>query len=71
MSFLPFGEGLRGCIAKQLAEQQLLIGLVALLEHHKYEPSADTQIPMRYDPGKLVLMPKTDIKLSVQWLEPH
>ncbi|XP_034475848.1 probable cytochrome P450 6u1 [Drosophila innubila] len=66
MSFLPFGEGLRGCIAMQLAEQQLLVGLVALLQHHRYAPCAETQIPLQYDNGKLLLMPKTDIQLSVE-----
>ncbi|EDW02487.1 probable cytochrome P450 6u1 [Drosophila grimshawi] len=66
MSFLPFGEGLRGCIAKQWAQQQLLVGLVILLQQHKYAPCAETQIPMQYDDGKLLLMPKTEIQLSVE-----
>ncbi|XP_060656095.1 LOW QUALITY PROTEIN: probable cytochrome P450 6u1 [Drosophila nasuta] len=69
MSFLPFGQGLRGCIAMQLAEQQLLIGLVALLHHHKYAPCAETQIPLQYDNRKLLLMPKTDIQLSVEYVD--
>lgn len=69
MSFLPFGEGLRGCIAMQLAEQQLLVGLVSLLQHHKYAPCAETQIPLQYDNRKLVLMPKTDIQLSVECVD--
>ncbi|KAH8297169.1 hypothetical protein KR044_005793, partial [Drosophila immigrans] len=68
MSFLPFGQGLRGCIAMQLAEQQLLVGLVALLQHHKYAPCAETQIPLQYDNRKLLLMPKTGIQLSVECL---
>ncbi|KAH8415935.1 hypothetical protein KR222_004325 [Zaprionus bogoriensis] len=69
MAFLPFGEGLRGCIAKQLAEQQLLVGLVALLQHHKYAPCADTQIPMQYDNAKVLLTPRQDIRLCVEHVE--
>ncbi|XP_030559989.1 probable cytochrome P450 6u1 [Drosophila novamexicana] len=69
ISFLPFGEGLRGCMAKQLAQQQLLVGLVALLQQHSYAPCAETQIPIQYDNRKLLLMPKTDIKLSVERLD--
>ncbi|KAH8370901.1 hypothetical protein KR093_005512 [Drosophila rubida] len=69
MSFLPFGQGLRGCIAMQLAEQQLMVGLVALLQHHKYSPCADTQIPLQYDNRKLLLMPKVDILLSVECVD--
>lgn len=69
MSFLPFGEGLRGCIARQLAEQQLLVGLVALLQRHKYAPCADTQIPLQYDNGKLLLMPENDIQLCVEYVD--
>ncbi|ALC40543.1 Cyp6u1, partial [Drosophila busckii] len=66
MSFLPFGAGLRGCIAQQFAEKQLLIGLVNLLQHHKYAPCAETQIPLQYDTRKLLLVPKVDIQLSVE-----
>lgn len=69
MSFLPFGEGLRGCIAKQLAEQQLLVGLVALLQRHKYAPCADTQIPLQYNNGKLLLTPEKDIQLCVEYTD--
>ncbi|EDW74134.1 uncharacterized protein Dwil_GK21537 [Drosophila willistoni] len=66
MSFLPFGAGLRGCLASQLAEQQLIVGLVALLQQHRYAPCADTTIPLKYDTKKLLLMPKSDIYLSVE-----
>jgi len=66
-SFLPFGDGLRGCIAARFAEQQLLVGLVALLKEHRYAPCAETTIPMAYDNRRLLLAPKSDIKLSVEW----
>ncbi|XP_016978764.1 probable cytochrome P450 6u1 [Drosophila rhopaloa] len=65
-AFLPFGDGLRGCIAARFAEQQLLVGLVALLKDHRYAPCAETTIPMEYDNRRLLLMPKSDIKLSVE-----
>jgi len=65
-AFLPFGDGLRGCIAARFAEQQLLVGLVALLRQHRYAPSAETSIPVEYDNRRLLLMPKSDIKLSVE-----
>ncbi|KAH8236975.1 hypothetical protein KR038_001582, partial [Drosophila bunnanda] len=68
-AFLPFGEGLRGCIAARFAEQQLLVGLVALLQHHRYAPCAETVIPMEYDKRRLLLMPKTDIRLRVELVE--
>ncbi|XP_016940339.3 probable cytochrome P450 6u1 [Drosophila suzukii] len=66
-SFLPFGDGLRGCIAARFAEQQLLVGLVALLKEHRYAPCAETTVPMAYDNRRLLLAPKSDIKLSVEW----
>ncbi|KAH8267073.1 hypothetical protein KR018_001711, partial [Drosophila ironensis] len=65
-TFLPFGEGLRGCIAKRFAEQTLLVGLVALLQRHRYAPCAETTMPMEYDNRQLLLKPKTDIRLSVE-----
>ncbi|KAH8348522.1 hypothetical protein KR084_008278, partial [Drosophila pseudotakahashii] len=68
-SFLPFGDGLRGCIAARFAEQQLLVGLVALLQEHRYAPCAETTIPMEYDNRRLLLMPKSDIKLSVERMD--
>ncbi|XP_022225630.2 probable cytochrome P450 6u1 [Drosophila obscura] len=66
MSFLPYGDGLRGCIAAQFVEQELLVGLVALLQNHRYSPCAKTVIPLEYDNSRLVLTPKTDIHLSVE-----
>ncbi|XP_017149864.1 probable cytochrome P450 6u1 [Drosophila miranda] len=66
MSFLPFGDGLRGCIAAQFVEQELLVGLVTLLQYHRYTPCSKTAIPLEYDNGRLLLMPKTDIHLNVE-----
>ncbi|XP_017078673.2 probable cytochrome P450 6u1 [Drosophila eugracilis] len=68
-AFLPFGDGLRGCIAARFAEQQLLVGLVALLKNHRYAPCVETTIPVEYDNRRLLLMPKSDIKLSVERVE--
>ncbi|KAH8372828.1 hypothetical protein KR009_005705, partial [Drosophila setifemur] len=65
-TFLPFGDGLRGCIAARFAEQSLLVGLVSLLQHHRYAPCAETTIPMEYDTRRLLLIPKGPIKLSVE-----
>ncbi|XP_034650651.1 probable cytochrome P450 6u1 [Drosophila subobscura] len=69
MSFLPFGDGLRGCIAAQFVEQELLVGLVALLQHHRYAPCAKTVIPLEYDNGRLLLMPKNEIYMSVERMD--
>ncbi|XP_017125756.1 probable cytochrome P450 6u1 [Drosophila elegans] len=68
-AFLPFGDGLRGCIAARFAEQQLLVGLVELLKGHRYAPCAETTIPMEYDNRRLLLAPKSDIKLNVERID--
>ncbi|KAH8279480.1 hypothetical protein KR026_011044 [Drosophila bipectinata] len=68
-AFLSFGDGLRGCIAKRFVEQVLLVGLVALLQHHRFSPCAETTMPVEYNNRKLLLAPKSDIKLKVERLD--
>uniref|UniRef100_A0A1A9X3V1 Cytochrome P450 n=1 Tax=Glossina brevipalpis TaxID=37001 RepID=A0A1A9X3V1_9MUSC len=65
-AFLPFGLGFRSCVAQQFVTQQLLIGLMTLLNLYSFAPCKKTSIPLTYDNGQFFLQPKPSIELLMK-----
>ncbi|KAL9914016.1 putative cytochrome P450 6u1 isoform 1-T5 [Glossina fuscipes fuscipes] len=65
-AFLPFGLGSRSCIAQHFAMQQLLVGLMTLLNMYRFAPCQNTIAPLRFDNSKFFLEPKPRIQLLMK-----
>ncbi|XP_037564606.1 cytochrome P450 3A19-like [Dermacentor silvarum] len=63
-SFLPFGEGPRQCVGMKFASMNVKLGLFHVLSRFSFETSSETQIPPKYQPSILLLLP-CDVKLRV------
>lgn len=66
MTWLPFGEGPRNCIAARFAMMQIRVGIISLLRNFKFSPCNDTPIPMDFGTAPNVLSPKNRIRLNVE-----
>ncbi|XP_075539623.1 cytochrome P450 3A9-like [Dermacentor variabilis] len=63
-TFLPFGEGPRQCVGMKFASMNIKLGLFHVLSRFSFETSSETQIPPKYQPSILLLLPY-DVKLRV------
>uniref|UniRef100_A0A1L8EGS3 Putative cytochrome p450 6a9-like protein n=1 Tax=Haematobia irritans TaxID=7368 RepID=A0A1L8EGS3_HAEIR len=62
---MPFGDGPRNCIGLRFAKMQIMVGLSLLLSRFKFQPCAETMIPMKYDKENFMLTPEKDLVLKV------
>lgn len=63
-SFLPFGEGPRQCVGMKFASMNVKLGLFHALSRFSFETCSETQIPPKYHPSILLLLPY-EIKLRI------
>lgn len=63
-SFLPFGEGPRQCIGMKFASMSFKLGLFHALSRFSFETCSETEIPPKYHPTILLLLPYK-VKLRV------
>ncbi|KAH8039499.1 hypothetical protein HPB51_007401 [Rhipicephalus microplus] len=56
-SFLPFGEGPRQCIGMKFASMSFKLGLFHALSRFSFETCSETEIPPKYHPTILLLLP--------------
>ncbi|XP_065307775.1 cytochrome P450 3A41-like isoform X2 [Dermacentor albipictus] len=64
-SFLAFGAGPRNCIGLRVALVQAKSVLAGLLRDVRFERCADTQVPVKFVPRRLLLEPSPAVKLRV------
>ncbi|XP_045520601.1 cytochrome P450 6B2-like [Pieris brassicae] len=66
-SFMPFGEGPRGCIGARLGQMQSLAGLAAILQKFTVEPSDKTPVELPVNPwSNIVQAVKGEIPLKLK-----
>ncbi|KAL4713172.1 hypothetical protein ACJJTC_018817 [Scirpophaga incertulas] len=52
---LPFGEGPRNCIGMRFAKVQSMLGTATFLKNFKVEPSAKTELELKFNPKTVVI----------------
>ncbi|XP_076383670.1 cytochrome P450 6A1-like [Megalopta genalis] len=65
MSFLPFGDGPRNCIAARFGTYQTKVGLIKTLENFNFSVCERTMIPYECDPRSIIYSPKRGIYLKI------
>lgn len=68
MTHLPFGDGPRTCIAMRMGRMQTKLGLVLMLQHHRFE-LAESQYhtqELTFSPAALALAPTDGIQLKIR-----
>lgn len=60
-----FGHGPRGCIGTRMAIVQMKAILATILREVRFEVCSETQIPLKYASGIMILEPETPIKVKV------
>ncbi|XP_017888667.1 probable cytochrome P450 6a17 [Ceratina calcarata] len=69
MSYLPFGDGPRNCIAARFAIYQTKVGIIKMLENFRLEVCEKTMIPYINNPTSLILSPKDGLYLKISKVE--
>ena len=64
-TYLPFGVGPRNCIGMRFAYQEIRLCLAKIIRQFRFEPTADTPIPTKFDLSKLGLLSTNTIPLKV------
>lgn len=64
-TYLPFGAGPRNCIAMRFALMQVKVCLAYILRHCRFTKCSETQVPIQFFRGQVVLVPK-DVTLKVE-----
>ncbi len=57
-TFLPFGQGPRGCIGMRFAQLEAKLGLAALVRHYEIVPCSQTVDKVEIDPESFLMSPK-------------
>ncbi|XP_043279161.1 cytochrome P450 6A1-like [Venturia canescens] len=65
MSWLAFGDGPRNCIGARFANYQSKVGLIKILQNHRVDVCAKTQIPYAIDPRSFLLTPVDGIHVKI------
>jgi len=63
-AYLPFGEGPRNCIGKQLALLEVRMALVSILKDFQFKKTSKTDDPLSLGVG-LTMFPKNGIILNI------
>lgn len=64
--YLPFGDGPRNCIGIRLGKMQTKVGLVLMLQNHKYEfDDGLKKCEMELDPKSFLLTPRGGLNLNI------
>lgn len=69
MSFLPFGEGPRGCIGQRFALMNMQIIVTMVLKDFELLPCEKTPKTITFDPKRSLLSPDQDIILKLRPLK--
>ncbi|XP_049271159.1 cytochrome P450 3A41 [Rhipicephalus sanguineus] len=64
-TYLPFGVGPRSCIGMRMGMVQVKYILYRLLQNVTFEPCAETQVPLSFAKGKVLLEPNPPIQLKI------
>lgn len=64
-TYLPFGVGPRSCIGMRMGMVQVKYILYRLLQNVTFEPCAETQVPLSFAKGKVLLEPDPPIQLKI------
>lgn len=64
-AYLPFGVGPRSCIGMRMGMVQVKHILYRLLQTAKFEPCSETQVPLSFAKGKVLLEPYPPIQLGI------
>lgn len=66
MPYMPFGDGPRICIGMRLAQLQVKIALILMLERYNFEiGSTEILDELPISPKTAILTPKTGLQLKV------
>nr|QTM97439.1 Cytochrome P450 [Sitophilus oryzae] len=63
--YLPFGEGPRNCIGTRFGLMTLKVGIIQMLLNFELKPSANTPIPLIYDPKAIIVSSKVGLPMKV------
>lgn len=66
MSFLPFGEGPRNCIALRFGMMQARIGLIMLLKNFHLTTCSKTIVPIVFAKNRMLLTPDAGLFLTIK-----
>ena len=69
-AYMPFGLGPRNCIGMRWGLVQVKLGLVHILRNHSVSPCDKTPDTIQFDPKAFVLIPKKDIYLKIEKVQP-
>ncbi|GJQ64933.1 putative heme binding protein [Trypoxylus dichotomus] len=67
-TYIPFGEGPRGCLGERFAKQTLKVGLLAVIRRYRLKLNPRVKLPLEYR-STIALTPATDILIDVQQIK--
>ncbi|EAT39035.1 AAEL009122-PA [Aedes aegypti] len=69
LTFIPFGEGPRMCVAARLGVLQTKIGLATLLMNFRFSRCKNSTEPLQYSPKHFILTPVGGLKMRVEKIQ--
>lgn len=64
-AYLPFGHGPRSCIGMRLAQVEMRLAIVSILQHYRFKTCEETEIPLKLSKANL-LKPENGVKLLLE-----
>lgn len=64
-AYLPFGHGPRSCIGMRLAQVEMKLAIVSILQHYRFKTCDETEIPLKLSKANL-LKPENGVKLLLE-----
>uniref|UniRef100_A0AAT9UTL7 Cytochrome P450 6PZ32 n=1 Tax=Maconellicoccus hirsutus TaxID=177089 RepID=A0AAT9UTL7_MACHI len=65
-TYLPFGDGPRGCIGERFGKMQVKVGLISMIRNFKFQLSPKTSLPIKFQQHFIILKPKSGIWLKCE-----
>ncbi|XP_034194593.1 putative cytochrome P450 6a13 [Osmia lignaria lignaria] len=69
MSYLPFGDGPRNCIGARFSQNQIKLGIMAVIRKYQVDVCEKTILPFQHEKRTLMLMMKGGVNLTFTKVE--